>query len=63
MARPRERDGERRLGLRLNGDVYDRLAAAADERELSMNWLATRAIEEYLDRLVPVDEIVWTREA
>lgn len=48
--------------LRLPPELHARLSAAAEERVVSINLLATRAIAEYLDRLVPVDEVLATDE-
>ena len=48
-------------GIRLKPDVWGRLKIAAIERDLSMNYLAGKAIEEFLDRLIPVEEFSLTR--
>lgn len=48
--------------LRLPPDLHARLKAAADERDVSINLIATRAIADYLDRLVSVDEVLVTDE-
>jgi len=37
------------------------LRAAADERGVGVNFLAVKALEDFLDHLVPVDELVLTR--
>jgi len=47
--------------LRFTPDLHDRLRTAAGDRGLSINWLVNRAVAEFLDRLLPPDEIVWTR--
>lgn len=49
------------IGLRLPAELHDRLSEAADDRDVSINWLMTKAIEEFLDRLIPADEMRWTR--
>jgi predicted transcriptional regulator len=49
------------VGLRLSPELKARLDAAADERDLSVNFLATRAIEDFLERLLPVEEVKWAR--
>jgi hypothetical protein len=59
--RARRADDRSSICIRLPADLRDRLAAAAAEREVSMNWIAKHAIVDYLDRLIPVDEIKWTR--
>ena len=49
-------------GVRFNPETHVRLIKAAEERDLSLNWLVNKAVEYYLDRLIPVDEIKWTRD-
>ena len=49
------------ITIRLPEDVHRRLHDAAAERDLSANHLASRAIADYLDRLIPLDEWKWTR--
>lgn len=55
---------EPRVGtnIRLRPELHAAFRAAADERGVSFNWLAERALADYLERLLPVDEIRWTRE-
>lgn len=48
--------------VRFKPEIHERLVAAAEERDLSINWLVNRACEEFLDRLIPVEEIRWTRD-
>lgn len=48
--------------IRLTDELHERLRVAADERDLSMNWLVNRAVTYYLDRLIPVDELKITRD-
>lgn len=59
MARPR-RYSEARVAtaVRLPVSVHRRLHAAAADRDVSANLLVTRAVTEFLDRLVPVDAAV-----
>lgn len=67
MSDPREvieksKRGDRTTtAVRFNVDLHQRLAAAASERDLSINFLVNRACEEFLDRLIPIDEMQWTR--
>jgi len=49
-------------GVRFQADTLARLHAAADERDLSVNFLVNRAVEQFLRDLLPVEEIVWTRQ-
>lgn len=48
-------------GIRFRPELHRRLTKAAEERDLSINWLVNRAVEEFLDRLIPADEFVLTR--
>jgi predicted HicB family RNase H-like nuclease len=48
--------------VRLDVDLHRRLVEAAEEREVSMNFLVNKAIGEFLDRLIPADEIRWTKD-
>lgn len=61
MGRPRKYDQRVSTQLRIERELHQRLQDAADDREVSVNWLATRAIEQFLDRLIPVDEWKLTR--
>lgn len=45
------------MAVRLSPELHCRLIEAADSRVVGVNLLVTRAITEYLDRLVPVDEL------
>ena len=47
--------------VRLPVAVHERLRAAADERQVSVNLLVEKAIDDYLARLVPLDELELTR--
>jgi len=49
------------LTIRIDPYLRASLHQAAHDRGLSMNWLATYAIQHLLDSLIPVDEIVLTR--
>jgi len=60
--RPREYPARVGTSIRFTPEVHDRLIAAAKERDLSVNFLVNRAIEQFLDRLIPVDEVRWTRD-
>ena len=41
--------------------THQRLKEAADERDLSVNYLVVKAVEEFLDRLIPAEEFRLTR--
>jgi predicted HicB family RNase H-like nuclease len=47
--------------VRLPPGLHDRLRNAADERHVSVNFLIVKALEDYLDRLIPIDEVELTR--
>ena len=47
--------------VRLPVTVHERLREAAEERQVSVNLLVEKAIDDYLARLVPVDELELTR--
>lgn len=58
-------DAERiHTAVRLPAALKARLDAEAHARDLSANWIITRAVEQYLDRLAPLpsdgaDSPVW----
>jgi len=58
MARPRLYDKRITTAVRLPEDIHERLRDAADERDVSVNYLITKAVDDYLDRLVPAEEAV-----
>jgi len=62
MGRPREYPKRSSTGIRMNPELHARLRKACEERDVTMNWLVCRAIEFYLDRLIPVEEIKWVRD-
>lgn len=58
---PQAGDDRKNTSVRFPTDLHERLTAAAKERELSVNFIVVRAVEDFLDRLIPVEEIKWTR--
>jgi len=50
------------LAVRLPPHLRDELRAAADDRDLSVNFLVVKAVEDFLRRLVPADELRLTRD-
>ena len=50
------------ISVRFDEDLYDRILKAAEERTVSANLLVNKACEYYLERLLPVDQIVWTKD-
>lgn len=62
MARPKTHEVKRvTTAVRLPQPLHERLAAEAEKRQVSTNLLVTKAIEVYLDQLVPIDEVLATR--
>lgn len=55
MSRPRVHGERVATAVRLPVDLYARLHAEAEQRDVSANLLVLRALTEYLDRLAPVD--------
>jgi hypothetical protein len=47
--------------IRFPEAMHEQLKEAADERDLSINFLVVKAVEEFLERLVPADEFRLTR--
>lgn len=63
MARNRiEPDDRRQIQIRVPPTIFDALQIAANERGVSVNLLINRAIEDFLDRLIPIEEINLTRD-
>lgn len=57
MARPKVYDEPRvTTALRLPESLHVRLRSTAEQRDISVNLIATKAIKEYLDQLEPLDE-------
>lgn len=61
MSRPRQYDNRTTTAIRFPAELHERLQHEAEVRELSMNWLVNRAVERFLDDLIPVEEFVLTR--
>lgn len=55
-------DGRVNTAVRFSPEVHNRLVEAAEERDLSVNYLINRAVEDFLDRLIPVSEFKLTRD-
>ena len=59
--RPREYDTDRvTKAIRISPELDARLKQAARERGVSVNLLMNSAVEDYLKRLLPVDELLRT---
>ena len=60
MSRKRETP-VKALSIRMDPALHDRIRKAAEERQMSTNFLVRIALTDFVDRLLRVDEIVWTR--
>lgn len=59
--RPREYDADRvTKAVRISPELDLRLKQAASERGVSVNLLMNSALEDYLRRLVPVEQVLQT---
>ena len=59
--RPKEFDEERvTKALRISKALDQRLKAVAHERGVSVNVLMNTALEDFLDRLIPIEDILKT---
>ena len=47
--------------IRFPDELHERLRVAAEERDLSINWIVVKAVEDFMDRLIPADELRLTR--
>ncbi len=47
--------------MRIPDELYERLRVASEDHDVAVNWLVVKAITEFLDRLIPADEMKWTR--
>ncbi len=54
MSRPK---GPDRVNVTLRRDLHERLRSEATDRVLGLTILLDRAVEDFLDRLIPVDEL------
>ena len=62
MSRPKTSHKTRTTtAVRFPEELYEQLRQAADERDLSVNYLVVKAVEEFLERLIPADELRLTR--
>ena len=53
MARPREYKPRSMQSVRFPAELHAQLVQAADERDLSINFLVTAAVRDFLERLEP----------
>ena len=48
--------------IRFPEELHERLRAAAEEREFSINYLVVKAVEDFLGRLIPANELRLTKD-
>jgi predicted HicB family RNase H-like nuclease len=48
--------------IRFPEQLHKQLQEAAEEREFSINFLVVKAVEDFLGRLIPADELRLTRD-
>lgn len=62
MGRPANPDnrGRTATAIRFRPDLHARLREAAVERDVPINYLVNRAVEEFLDALIPIDDVQFT---
>jgi hypothetical protein len=56
-----ERKQRTTTAIRFPEQLHEQLKQAADARDLSINFLVVKAVEDFLERLVPADEFRLTR--
>lgn len=61
MASARSPKARTATAVRFPDDVHDQLVRAAEERDLSVNYLVVKAVQDFLPRLIPADELTLTR--
>lgn len=49
--------------VRFPAELHEQLREAAEERDLSINFLVVKAVEEFIERLIPAEELRLTRSA
>lgn len=54
--------GKSATAIRFPEELHERLRVAADERHFSINFLVVKAVEDFLARLIPADELKLTRD-
>lgn len=59
---PEEDEALVSVTARMSPELAGRLKAAAAERLVGQNFLMIKALEDFLDRLIPVSEFRLTRE-
>lgn len=61
MSRPKVHGDRVQTAIRLDRELHTRLTNAAEERDVSVNFLIHHAVRDLLDNLIPVEELRLTR--
>lgn len=48
--------------IRIHPDIYEKLKAEAEAREVSINYLVNAALKDFLPRLIPLNEFTLVRK-
>ena len=48
--------------IRFPPELHEALRTAAEDRDLSINYLVVKAVADYLPRLIPADKLRLTRD-
>lgn len=63
MSRPRVEPRDRiSTALRLPRELHEALSVEAEARDVSFNWFVCRLLDDAIGRLIPVDDLVLTRD-
>lgn len=57
-----KKDQRTTTAIRFPEALHERLRTAAEERDLSINYMVTKAVEDFLTRLIPASELKLTRD-
>lgn len=61
MANTRTHKPRTTTAIRFPDELHEQLKQAAEDRELSINFLVVKAVEDFLPRLIPVEDFTLTR--
>ena len=62
MGRPQEYPKRTATAIRFDPELHAELTQAAKDRDVSVNFLVNKAVADFLPRLIPVEEMQWTRD-
>lgn len=61
MTAPRKPKHRTATAIRFPDELHEQLVRAAEERDLSVNYLVVKAVQDYLPRLIPADQFTLTK--